>query len=165
MSRDGFSSRREGANILKQLDEAMKIIDSDKWMKKRNSVINKALRSTAKTMLPKVKGAVSKDTGVMASAIYIGRVRKGGGVRISTPKKALLKSEGTQTGDSGYYPASIEYGFRHAYTKKKINGTNAIRDIASKYHDSSLNQINNTIKTQIEKRMKRHIRSLRRGLK
>jgi hypothetical protein len=120
-------------DIDKALNSLMKEIDPKKWPQKKNGIVNKGLKASANEVLPTVWSNMRVgSTGRNRMFTSVKRVR-GGGWRISTPRRNELdlqtveESKGAKN-KKGYYPASMEFGFKHHKSKKMIEGDHALRD-------------------------------------
>jgi hypothetical protein len=118
-----------GPDLDHLLTELSKQIAPDRWEGKKNGIINKGLKEVARKMLPAAWSNLAVGaTGYNRLFTDLKRVR-GGGWRISTAgAKALRLDEDRKPGARrGYYPASVEMGFKHWKSKKKVEGDHAMK--------------------------------------
>jgi hypothetical protein len=159
-------------DIDKALNVLMKEISPKKWPQKKNGIVNKGLKESANSVLPTVWGNMRVgSTGRNRMFTSVKRVR-GGGWRISTPKRnelELLEKTETPKNKKGYYPASMEFGFKHYKSKKMIEGDHALRDAmntdrpyaiqtAATYYEKAMEKM---IKKALGVKMKRSLQNLK----
>jgi hypothetical protein len=119
-------------DIDKALNSIAKEIAPDKWPQKKNGIINKGLKVSANTVLPTAWSNMRVGaTGRNRMFTSIKRI-KGGGWRISTPRRNELdlqtvEESKTAKNKKGYYPASMEFGFKHYKSKKMVEGDHALK--------------------------------------
>lgn len=147
-----------GDDIDKLLDSVTKEIFADKAAKKKNSIINAGLKESANYLLPHVWNKQRSLTGAMRMFTGLKRLKRGGW-RISTPYREELAIMYPKALDSnGYYPASMEYGFKHYKSKEKINGDGALGDAMDAGRSEAIEVSKRFYSVKLDAAMKKYLR-------
>jgi hypothetical protein len=161
MARKVFDIKFIGADLDKALDKLTKEIAPNKWQGKKNGIVNKGLKEAANAVLPTVWNNMRVgSTGRNRMFTSVKRVR-GGGWRISTPRRNELELESSDVHKemrksgmntkTGYYPASMELGFKHYKSKKMIEGDHALKDAMDTDRQKAIDTAASFYKKSIEK--------------
>lgn len=114
--------------------------------------IGKGTRAGAKVILPTVKRNAPSDSGKLRKALTVRAMKKsrtfvGHKVTVNAKK---IKSDGK----GGFYPASVEFGFKHAKGGAKIRAQRYARSARDTKQGAAVKKFESTVKEEVDTLMK-----------
>lgn len=147
-----------GDNIERMLKEITTEIFNDKALAKKNSIINEGLKAAAQSILPSVWNNMRHKKGIMRMFTGLKRVRKGVGWSIASPTRDELAVGYPKAKNAkGYYPMSMEYGFKSKKSRKKIEGNHAMKRALEDNRDEAINESRTYISNKLENEMRKYL--------
>ena len=148
-----------GDDIQKLLDDVSRKVFAEKTGQ-ANAIINAGLKESAQEILPEVWNRQRSKTGTMRMFTGLKRLKRGGWSIMSPYREELALVYPNARKAKGYYPASMEYGFKLKGKGKFVPGDNAMFSALNENKSVAIDVAKRYISTKLESALKRYIKKI-----